>query len=270
MTSSFQQPFQTVNDLDGSPLTGGYIYFGQANTDPTVLANQIAIFYDAACTVAAPNPVRTSGGFLLNGTAPANIYVAGTTDFSVAVHNSNNTARYTIAAYPVRFNASAITFDTVIVGTSIVPDAAGGAFDGTTALPWSSMVARAMQARTLNLYSQTQPAVAADLGRLTQLCLPVLGCLVQAAGPVLTNILNAASVSRTGAGVFEVNMTVAMPSTVYLPLATVTSNDPNNSITATATSASKVTVRTFLGAVATDCNFSLVCFGNPAVTDPIA
>src|SRR6478752_4602386 len=99
MTTSAAVPFLWLPDLTGVGLEGGYVYFGTANTNPVTLANRIAIFSDAACTIGLTQPLRTSGGFVVDGSgAPANIYVAGTTDFSMAVQDAYNAALYSIAS----------------------------------------------------------------------------------------------------------------------------------------------------------------------------
>jgi hypothetical protein len=272
MTSSFQQPFQTVNDLDGVPLTNGFIYFGLPNTDPTVLANRISIFYDAACTIAAPNPVRTSGGFLLNVASPANIYVAGTADFSVAVHNSNNTPRYTIASYPVRLLAGSITFDTLTMGTSIIPDAAGGAFNGSTTLPWSSTVSRAMQAKTIRAYDQTQPTAAADLAIINQLCMPLAAGKQTSVAAFPTvgsqNIKNISAFTHTALGVYAAEFIVAIPDTAAIVCTCTISGIIASASVNPGGLAAAINIRRH-DDVAVDVPFSIVVFGNPAVADPI-
>lgn len=269
MTASITTPFPIFTDRNGQPLDGGYVYVGTANLDP--VTNPVSIFWDAGLTVPAAQPVRTSGGYAVNNGAPSVIYTSG--DFSITVCDKNNTPLYSAPSYTFRVNSDAITFGAVIISTSIVPDAAGGAFNGTIALPWSSTVSRAMQARTLNLYSQTQPVVAADLGRLTQLSMDVLVCrqTSSAGAAVLVNFLNTASITRTGAGLYTVVPTVALPANyVVVPNAAVFSagTTPVEIICSTRGTASLV-IEVRINNVNADLAWDLVIKANPAVADPI-
>lgn len=63
-------------DGRGALLDAGYIYIGTVNTDPEIEANQLATFWDSGLTLAAPQPLRTLGGVVVNGGNPANVYFA--------------------------------------------------------------------------------------------------------------------------------------------------------------------------------------------------
>lgn len=81
-------PFQQFWDRNGDPLQNGYIYIGTANLDAQ--ANPITVYWDAAGTIAASQPIRTLNGYpVWNGTA-ANIYVAAT-DCSIKLLDKNGT-----------------------------------------------------------------------------------------------------------------------------------------------------------------------------------
>jgi len=66
------QPFPTFTDLDGSPLDAGYVYFGVENDNPETAP--ITVYYDAALTQAAAQPLRTSNGYVVRNGAPAVLY----------------------------------------------------------------------------------------------------------------------------------------------------------------------------------------------------
>jgi hypothetical protein len=171
MVVSVQAPFPIFCDANGVPIDGGYVYCGTENLNPITPANRIAVFSDAALTIALDNPVRTSGGYPIDASGnPCNIYADS--QFSVSIADRNNIVRVSSPSYGFRVLSGAITFDTLVINTGVQPDAASGAFDGTTALPWSSSVSRAIQARTLNVYSQTQPTVAVLVRRLLLLFSP--------------------------------------------------------------------------------------------------
>ena len=81
-------PFQQFWDRNGDPLQNGYIYIGIANLDAQ--ANPITVYWDAAGTIAASQPIRTLNGYpVWNGTA-ANIYVAAS-DCSIKILDSKGT-----------------------------------------------------------------------------------------------------------------------------------------------------------------------------------
>ncbi len=97
---SISAPFPTFSDADGDPLDSGYIYIGAANQNP--VTNPITVYWDAALTIPAAQPIRTSGGYpQYNGTA-ANLYV--NSDYSIRVTNKNGTLVYSAAAATARFS----------------------------------------------------------------------------------------------------------------------------------------------------------------------
>lgn len=73
-------------DGRGALLDGGFIYVGEPNLDPEVPANQIPLFFDAAMTIPAAQPIRTLGGRIVNGANPAFVYFDAP-DFSLYVRD---------------------------------------------------------------------------------------------------------------------------------------------------------------------------------------
>lgn len=266
MTVSIQTPFPPIFDLGGLPLDGGYVYIGEANQDAAT--NPVEVFFDAAMTVSASQPLRTSGGFIVDGSGtPQNIYTAA--DFSMTVKNRNNVTRYSIASYGTRIFADAITFDSVTISELIAPDTAGGAASGSAALPWSATTTRDLQAKTATVYDQAQPAVAADLAKLTQLgsVLAIVEQTSSTATPAWVNGKNikTADCTRVSAGVYEIVFSVNLPSAVYFPVGIGITSGVTPAITGRF-------ANRFLVAMsgATDAPFIVVVFGNPAVADPIS
>lgn len=88
-TQSIQQSYPIFNDIDGQPLEGGNIYIGTAGL--AAQTNQIPVYWDEALTIPATQPIRTTGGYPMNGGSPGVIYT-GVDDFSLAVNNKNNSA----------------------------------------------------------------------------------------------------------------------------------------------------------------------------------
>lgn len=71
-----EQPFKTYIGLDGKPLDGGYIYFGQPGQNP--ITAPVTVYWDAAGTQPAFQPLRTINGYIVNKAgAPANIFYGG-------------------------------------------------------------------------------------------------------------------------------------------------------------------------------------------------
>jgi hypothetical protein len=67
-----EQPFKTYTGLDGKPLDNGYVYFGQPNQNP--ITAPVTVYWDAAGTIPAAQPLRTVNGYIMRGGTPANVF----------------------------------------------------------------------------------------------------------------------------------------------------------------------------------------------------
>jgi hypothetical protein len=85
-------PYPVMADSDGSPLEAGYLYIGVANQNPET--NPISVFWDAALTIPAAQPIRTTGGFPSRNGTPANVFVSS--DFSMTVRDRKAGIVYTL------------------------------------------------------------------------------------------------------------------------------------------------------------------------------
>lgn len=94
--------FPIFNDIDGQPLESGYIWIGNPNLDP--VANQRPVYWDEAFTQPVTQPIRTRGGYPLNGVAIGQLYT--TPNYSIKVTNKNGSILY---------NASLVASDTISV-----------------------------------------------------------------------------------------------------------------------------------------------------------
>lgn len=83
-------PFPVFSDIDGQPLENGYIWLGTVNLNPQT--NPINVYWDAALTISATQPIRTLGGYPSNSGTPARIYVNA--DYSIRVMNRNGSTIY--------------------------------------------------------------------------------------------------------------------------------------------------------------------------------
>ena len=90
-TIEVQPPYPAFAGADGLPLENGYIWIGAVNLSPQV--NPIAVYWDAAQTIAAPQPIRTINGYPSRNGTPARFYVAD--DYSIQVLDSKGSVVYT-------------------------------------------------------------------------------------------------------------------------------------------------------------------------------
>jgi hypothetical protein len=62
-------------DGRGALLDSGFVYVGVPAADPEIVGNRLALFWDKDKTVAAPQPLRTLGGVVVNGQNPAFVFL---------------------------------------------------------------------------------------------------------------------------------------------------------------------------------------------------
>ncbi|HSG53346.1 MAG TPA: phage tailspike protein, partial [Rheinheimera sp.] len=86
-------PFPLFTDVDGQPLDDAYIYIGTANQNP--VTNPITVYWDAALTITAAQPIRTSGGYPIYNGTPARFYT--NSDYSILLRDKNGAFVYTAA-----------------------------------------------------------------------------------------------------------------------------------------------------------------------------
>lgn len=103
---SVQPTFPIFTEADGQPLENGYIWIGTANLDPQV--NQIAVYWDAALTQPAAQPIRTINGYPAKSGSPGRLYV--NSDYSIRVQNKNGSAIYSAPELTERYSSELITF----------------------------------------------------------------------------------------------------------------------------------------------------------------
>jgi hypothetical protein len=88
---SIQPPYPAFAGTDGLPLENGYIWIGTVNLNPQV--NPIAVYWDAALTIPAAQPIRTLNGYPMYQGTPSRFYAAS--DYSILVQNSKGSLVYT-------------------------------------------------------------------------------------------------------------------------------------------------------------------------------
>ena len=90
-TIKVQPPYPAFAGADGQPLENGYIWIGTVNLSPQT--NPISVYWDAANTIAAPQPIRTLNGYPSRNGTPARFYVGS--DYSIQVLDSKGSVVYT-------------------------------------------------------------------------------------------------------------------------------------------------------------------------------
>jgi hypothetical protein len=111
---SIQVPYPVFYDRDGQPLDNGNIYIGVANLDP--VTNPLPVYYDEALTIAASQPLVTSGGYVYRNGTPAQLYVDAA-DFSITVNDSKDLFVYSFPqATGIGVDAASIEYDPPFTG----------------------------------------------------------------------------------------------------------------------------------------------------------
>jgi hypothetical protein len=101
---SIQPTYPIFTDIDGQPLENGYVWIGTANLDPQT--NPINVYWDAALTISATQPIRTLAGYPSRSGTPARLYV--NSDYSIRVQNRNGSMVYSAPAATERYNDAVI------------------------------------------------------------------------------------------------------------------------------------------------------------------
>ena len=97
---SIQPTYPIFTDADGQPLEDGYIWIGTANLDPQ--GNPTNVYWDAALTQLAGQPIRTLNGYPANSGTPARLYV--NSDYSIRVMNRNGSTVYSAPTATERYS----------------------------------------------------------------------------------------------------------------------------------------------------------------------
>jgi len=103
---SIQPTYPIFTDADGQPLEDGYIWIGTANLDPQ--GNPINVYWDAALTQLAGQPIRTLNGYPANSGTPARLYV--NSDYSIRVMNKNGSTVYSAPEALERYNGEVVSY----------------------------------------------------------------------------------------------------------------------------------------------------------------
>lgn len=81
-----RNPLPIWLDQRGALVDAGFIYIGEAGDDPE--SAPVDVFWDAAATIPADQPLRTRGGVIVNNGSPAALFVAAD-DYSMRVRDAD-------------------------------------------------------------------------------------------------------------------------------------------------------------------------------------
>jgi hypothetical protein len=109
---SIQPTFPVFTGTDGLPLENGYIWIGTANLDPQ--GNPISVYWDAALTIPAAQPIRTLNGYPSRSGTPARVYV--NSDYSIRVQDSKGSLVYGAAQATERISSDLVTYQPPFTG----------------------------------------------------------------------------------------------------------------------------------------------------------
>lgn len=105
-------PFPLFLDQHGALLDAGKVYVGTAAADPEVAP--ITVYWDAAGTIPASQPLRTRGGVVVNNGAPAVVFIPDG-DYSQRVRDADGNlvsyAASVTAALGVSYQPQSATLD---------------------------------------------------------------------------------------------------------------------------------------------------------------
>jgi hypothetical protein len=105
-------PFPVFFGRDGKPLEAGFVFIGELNQNPEDEEQEKAIFWDAALTIPAAQPVRTIGGYPSRAGSPSQVFVDG--KFSLTVRDKNMQMVYTVG------DAAALNPDAILTAADVV------------------------------------------------------------------------------------------------------------------------------------------------------
>lgn len=117
-----ESAFKIYVDRDGNPLDEGYIYFGQVNQNP--VTSPVQVYWDAAGTQPAVQPLRTQNGYIVRSGTPANVFVG--VSYSQLVRDKKqrqvyfdpNSDNYSLAAMVSALSTTLTNFITSLASTT--------------------------------------------------------------------------------------------------------------------------------------------------------
>lgn len=98
-------PFEFFTDGDGDALDDGFIWIGERNKDPRNYP--VAVYFDAALTIPAAMPLRTTSGYVYRNGSPTFLYIDG--NYSVMVLEKTGRQVYYVPDFLLTGSSGAIS-----------------------------------------------------------------------------------------------------------------------------------------------------------------
>ena len=93
MATEVTAPFEIFRDTNGEPLENGQLYVGVSNLEPS--SNQVQIYWDAALSIPATQPIRTISGYTVRQGTPSEIFLDDSlAPYSIKVLDKNSELVY--------------------------------------------------------------------------------------------------------------------------------------------------------------------------------
>ena len=89
--TTIRPPYPSFFEANGTALEDGYIWIGEVNKDPQ--NNPYTVYWDAALTLPAAQPIRTINGYASYNGSPGTLYAGDV--YSIRVQNKKGTTVYT-------------------------------------------------------------------------------------------------------------------------------------------------------------------------------
>jgi hypothetical protein len=213
-------PFPVFTGLDGMPLDNGSIYVGTAGLDP--ITNPVAIYWDDALTIAAAQPVATSGGYAVRAGTPS-IFYADATSVSIKVQDQYGvTVFYAASLDAISVGLSGGTTGLTVSGSPVTGagtmtlggtlEVAHGGTGGTTQATARAGIGAAASGANTDITSLEQDVAIAETGAAAANTLGFRGLpVVVTTGKTLELSDQGKTVYTSGAIVIPANATVAFP-----------------------------------------------------------
>lgn len=88
-------PFDYFADNNGDALNEGYVWIGEPNKDPRQFP--VSVYFDAALTIPAAQPLRTNAGYIVRANTPTTLYISG--NYSVLVETKTHLRVFYVADF---------------------------------------------------------------------------------------------------------------------------------------------------------------------------
>lgn len=141
-------PFDYFTDLKGDALDEGYIYIGQPNKNPQSFP--VTVYFDAALTIPAAQPLRTNAGYIVRNNAPTFLYING--NYSVLVLDKKRRQVFYVADVLLTGASAAVSINDLSNSTDPTKGAAIVGWKRSPLLAGITNVAGMLNAQPVNLW----------------------------------------------------------------------------------------------------------------------